>query len=66
MRSKVKSFLMGSLILPTVLSSVCLVCGCDNSQTTGTLATKPEGADEARQKSIENMKSIMKDFQKKK
>jgi hypothetical protein len=65
MSSKAKSFLMGSLILPTALSSVCLVCGCDDSQKTGTLATKPEGADEARKKSIENMKAIMKDFHKK-
>jgi hypothetical protein len=57
---------MGSLILPTALASVCLVCGCnDDSHTTGTLATRPPGAEEARKSSIENMKSIMKDLQKK-
>jgi hypothetical protein len=61
MSSKAKSFLMGTLILPTALASVCLVCGCgDDSQTTGTLATKPPGADEARKSSIEQMKAMMK------
>jgi hypothetical protein len=61
MRSRATSFVMGSLILPTALASVCFVCGCsDEAHTTGTLATPPPGAEEARQKSIENMKSIMK------
>jgi len=64
MRSKAKSFFMGSLILPTALSSVFLMCGCDDSHTTGTLATKPPGADEARKSSIEQMKSMMKNMPK--
>jgi hypothetical protein len=60
-RSKTTSFWMGSLILPTALASVCLVGGCgDESHTTGTLASRPPGADEARKKSIETMKSLMK------
>jgi hypothetical protein len=66
MRSKATSFLKGSLILPTALASVLLTCGCsDDSHTTGTLATRPPGADEARKSSIEHMKSLMKDFRKK-
>jgi hypothetical protein len=66
MSSKTASLLMGSLILPTALGSVCLVCGCnDEAHTTGTLVTRPPGADEARQRSIEYMKSNMKNFQKK-
>jgi hypothetical protein len=67
MRSKAASFLLGSLILPTTLASVCFICGCgDDSHTTGTLATKPEGADEARKRSIDYMKSnVMKTLPKK-
>ncbi len=66
MRSKTTSFLMGSLILPSALTSVCFVCGCsDETRTTGTMATRPPGAEEARKKSIENMKAIMKDLSKK-
>jgi hypothetical protein len=66
MRPKTTSFLIGSLILPIALASVCLVCGCsDEAHTTGTLATRPAGADEARQRSIEYMKSNMKSFRKK-
>jgi hypothetical protein len=57
---------MGSLILPTALASVCLVCGCsDEAHTTGTLVTRPPGADEAQKRSIEYMKSNMKNFHKK-
>jgi hypothetical protein len=65
MRSRATSFLMGSLILPTALASVCLVCGCsDESHTTGTVATRPPGAEEARKTSIENMKVMMKNLPK--
>jgi hypothetical protein len=65
MRSKTTSFLIASLILPTALASVCLVCGCnDEAHTTGTLVTRPPGADEARQRSIEYMKSNMKNLKK--
>jgi hypothetical protein len=61
------SFLRGSLILPIALASVCFVCGCnDESHTTGTSVTLPPGAEEAHQRSMEHMKSIMKDLHKKK
>ena len=61
MRSRATSFLAAGLIPATALASLCFVCGCnDDSHTTGTVATKPPGADEARQKSIENMKNMMK------
>ena len=60
MRSRVTSLLIGSLILPAALASVCFVCGCsDEAHTTGTLAERPPGAEEARQKSIESMKALM-------
>jgi hypothetical protein len=66
MRSKTMSFLMVSLILPTALASVCLVSGCtDEAHTTGTVATRPPGADEAQKRSMEYMKSNMKNFHKK-
>jgi hypothetical protein len=65
MRSRATSFLKGCLILPTVLTSAGFICGCnDDSHTTGTLATPPPGAAEARQKSIEGMKNAMKAQQK--
>jgi hypothetical protein len=48
------------------MASVCLMCGChDESHTTGTLATRPPGAEEARKSSIENMKVMMKSLPKK-
>jgi hypothetical protein len=66
MRSKTTSFLLASLILPTALASVCLVCGCsDEAHTTGTSVTRPAGADEAQQRTIEYMKANMKNFKKK-
>jgi hypothetical protein len=66
MRSRATSFLKGILILPTALASACFVCGCnDESHTTGTLATRPPGAEEAQKKSIETMKNIMKNMPKK-
>jgi hypothetical protein len=53
------------LILPTVLASACFVCGCnDDAHTTGTIAERPPGAEEARQKSIDAMKNAMKAQQK--
>jgi hypothetical protein len=56
---------MGSLILPTALASVLLVCGCsDEAHTTGTTVTRPPGADEAQKRSIEYMKANMKNFKK--
>jgi hypothetical protein len=65
MRSKATSLLMGTLILPTALASVCFMCGCsDESHTTGTLATQPPGAEEARKSSIEQMKIMMKNLPK--
>ncbi len=65
MRSRATSFVVGSLILPTTLASVCFVCGCsDESHTTGTLVTRPPGAEEAQKRSIENMKAIMKSLPK--
>jgi hypothetical protein len=61
MRSKATSFVMGSLILPTALASLCFVCGCsDEAHTTGTIATRPPGAEEARKSSMEKMKEMMK------
>jgi hypothetical protein len=61
MRSRATSFLMGGLILPIALASVCAVCGCsDEAHTTGTTVTRPPGADEAQKRSMEHMKSIMK------
>jgi hypothetical protein len=67
MRSKATSFLLGSLILPIGLASVCFVCGCsDESHTTGTTVTLPPGTAEAQQKSIEGMKAMMKNVPKSK
>jgi hypothetical protein len=61
MRSRAMSFLMGSLILPTAVTSVCFVCGCsDESHTTGTTVTLPPGTEEAQKKAMEQMKSMMK------
>jgi hypothetical protein len=66
MRSRAASFLMRCLILPTALASVSFVCGCsDETHTTGTMVTRPPGADAARQRSIDSMKSIMKSHLKK-
>ncbi len=66
MRPRATSFVPGSLILATALASVGFVCGCnDEAHTTGTIATPPEGAAEARQKSMEAMKNAMKDLAKK-
>jgi hypothetical protein len=66
MRPKTTSFLIRSLILTTVLAPLCLLSGCsDEAHTTGTLATRPPGAEEAQKRSIEYMKSNMKNFQKK-
>ncbi len=65
MRSRAASLLKGILILPTALASALFAGGCgDESHTTGTVATRPPGADEARQKSIESMKNAMKNMQK--
>ncbi len=64
MRSRATSFLMGSLILPTTLASVCVVCGCsDESHTTGTTVTLPPGTEEARKSSMDQMKVMMKNVQ---
>jgi hypothetical protein len=67
MHSRALSFLRGSLILPTALASICFVCGCsDESHTTGTLVTRPPGADEAQKRSMEHIRSIMKDVHRRK
>jgi hypothetical protein len=66
MRSKTTSLLIASLILPPALASVCLICGCrDEAHTTGTLVTRPPGADEAQKRTIDYMKANMKNFRKK-
>jgi hypothetical protein len=65
MRPKTRSFLIRSLILSTVLAPLCLLSGCnDEAHTTGTLATRPAGADEAQKRSIEYMKNNMKNMKK--
>ena len=65
MRPKTTSFLIRSLILPSVLAPLCLLSGCsDEAHTTGTLATRPEGADEAQKRSIDYMKNNMKNMKK--
>ena len=65
MRSRAMSLLRGILLLPAALGPVWFVCGCsDETQTTGTTVTRPPGAEEARKQSIEQMKAIMKNQQK--
>ena len=65
MRSRATSPFLRGLVLAAALAPACLVCGCgDDSRTTGTLASRPPGAEEAKKKSIDNMKSIMKSLPK--
>jgi hypothetical protein len=55
------SFFWRILIIPTALVSAGFVCGCsDETHTTGTMVTRPPGAEEAQKSSIEQMKAIMK------
>jgi hypothetical protein len=61
MRSRTMCLLRAFLILPAALAPLLFICGCtDDTQTTGTTVTRPPGAEEARQKSIEQMKAMMK------
>jgi hypothetical protein len=65
MRSRVTSSVLVSLILPISLTSLCFVCGCNEEPyKTGTTVTRPAGADEAQKRSMEHMKSIMKNIPK--